>query len=485
MAVNKVILGDQTLIDLTADSVTPDKLFKGITAHNMKGESIVGTMEGGSTPSEITDNTAVIFADYDGNLIDTWTWEEVATKTALPTPPAHTGLVFEGWNWTLEDIKTDTTGQVITVGPYYHTASGLTEVDIHLDEVTGKYVAWALYDSTYNSIDWGDGSSVISGVDYPDHTYSNYGTYTIKINNLKRNPDFSLQKNNTPNSGYVMNTSIKAIRFAALNWNLSPWGVQVHIKFCYGCEYITIPKQSRINVGEGTKIKQLTIPHDANFSLTPTFNHFPVRYAYNLKYLAIPKNYEKIIFDPSSDINGCTSLISVYIPQNITMLNRAFYECSSLKYIKIPSSIQEINGASFRRCAKLEKVIIPYGVTTIGANGGMRTFQDCASLSYIEIPSSVTSLGSFAFYNWHGGKMVCNSTAKIESYNYRGITQTLYDFSGCDAIPELNNKDDINPIENITAIIVPDALYDTWITANNWSIYASKIVKASEYNNEQ
>ena len=52
MAVNKVVLGDQTLIDLTADSVTPDKLFKGITAHNMKGESIVGTMEsGGGSPS--------------------------------------------------------------------------------------------------------------------------------------------------------------------------------------------------------------------------------------------------------------------------------------------------------------------------------------------------------------------------------------------------------------------------------------------------
>ena len=52
MAVNKVTLGDQTLIDLTADSVTPDKLSKGITAHNMKGESIVGTMESsGGTPN--------------------------------------------------------------------------------------------------------------------------------------------------------------------------------------------------------------------------------------------------------------------------------------------------------------------------------------------------------------------------------------------------------------------------------------------------
>ena len=158
MAVNKVILGDQTLIDLTADSVTPDKLFKGITAHNMKGESIVGTMEGGSTPSEPSDNTAVIFADYDGNLIDTWTKDEVASKTALPTPPAHTGLVFEGWNWTLEDIKTDTTGQVITVGPFYHTESGLTEIDIHLDEYNGKTFGNIKGANNSAKINWGDGT---------------------------------------------------------------------------------------------------------------------------------------------------------------------------------------------------------------------------------------------------------------------------------------------------------------------------------------
>ena len=65
MAVNKVTLGDQTLIDLTADSVTPDKLSKGITAHNMKGESIVGTMESsGGTP-----NTP--WVEYD-NYYEAW-----------------------------------------------------------------------------------------------------------------------------------------------------------------------------------------------------------------------------------------------------------------------------------------------------------------------------------------------------------------------------------------------------------------------------
>lgn len=41
--INKVIYGDQTLIDLTADTVTADKLAKGFTAHDKSGEIITGT----------------------------------------------------------------------------------------------------------------------------------------------------------------------------------------------------------------------------------------------------------------------------------------------------------------------------------------------------------------------------------------------------------------------------------------------------------
>lgn len=48
MAVNKVVLGEDTLIDLTADTVSADKLSKGVTAHDMAGEPIVGTMETGA-----------------------------------------------------------------------------------------------------------------------------------------------------------------------------------------------------------------------------------------------------------------------------------------------------------------------------------------------------------------------------------------------------------------------------------------------------
>lgn len=53
MAVNKVEYNDngqlKTLIDLTADTVTADKLAKGYTAHDMSGNIITGTMESGNS----------------------------------------------------------------------------------------------------------------------------------------------------------------------------------------------------------------------------------------------------------------------------------------------------------------------------------------------------------------------------------------------------------------------------------------------------
>lgn len=44
MAVNKVDFGGETLIDLTNDTITPDKLLSGETAHNAAGELIIGEL---------------------------------------------------------------------------------------------------------------------------------------------------------------------------------------------------------------------------------------------------------------------------------------------------------------------------------------------------------------------------------------------------------------------------------------------------------
>lgn len=48
MAKNKIIYGGNTLIDLTSDTVTADKLAEGYTAHDKAGNVITGTMSSGT-----------------------------------------------------------------------------------------------------------------------------------------------------------------------------------------------------------------------------------------------------------------------------------------------------------------------------------------------------------------------------------------------------------------------------------------------------
>ena len=43
MAVNKVVYAGQTLVDLTADTVTADALRQGYTAHDKGGNPVTGT----------------------------------------------------------------------------------------------------------------------------------------------------------------------------------------------------------------------------------------------------------------------------------------------------------------------------------------------------------------------------------------------------------------------------------------------------------
>ena len=58
MAVNKVALNGEVKLDLTADTVPPETLLKGMTAHNAAGELITGVYE----PMNIKQYTGTLLA---------------------------------------------------------------------------------------------------------------------------------------------------------------------------------------------------------------------------------------------------------------------------------------------------------------------------------------------------------------------------------------------------------------------------------------
>lgn len=54
MAISKVVYGSNTLIDLTADTIKPEHLIKGYTAHGADGETITGTNDWDSNTQDAT-----------------------------------------------------------------------------------------------------------------------------------------------------------------------------------------------------------------------------------------------------------------------------------------------------------------------------------------------------------------------------------------------------------------------------------------------
>ena len=64
MGNSKIIFYGETLIDLTGDTVTKEKMLKGITAHDKAGDPITGTCEFDSDTSDATANVDDLLAGF-------------------------------------------------------------------------------------------------------------------------------------------------------------------------------------------------------------------------------------------------------------------------------------------------------------------------------------------------------------------------------------------------------------------------------------
>lgn len=109
MANSKIIFGGEVLIDLTADTVTADKLLKGYTAHGADGEAIAGA------------------CDFDANTQDaTATAAEILSgKTAYNKAVKVTGTMKN--NGAVAGSITTVDGQY-TVPQGYHDGSGKVSI---------------------------------------------------------------------------------------------------------------------------------------------------------------------------------------------------------------------------------------------------------------------------------------------------------------------------------------------------------------------
>ena len=118
--------------------------------------------------------------------------------------------------------------------------------------------------------------------------------------------------------------------------------------------------------------------------------------------------------------DGCSGLTSLTIPSGVTGIgDNAFDGCSGLTSLTIPSSVTWIGSNAFYGCSGLTSLTIPFSVTWIGCNA----FSGCSGLTSITLPSGLTEIGCYAFSG-------CSGLTSITLPS--GLTEIGYGvFSGC------------------------------------------------------
>ena len=120
---------------------------------------------------------------------------------------------------------------------------------------------------------------------------------------------------------------------------------------------------------------------------------------------------------------GCSGLTSLTIPSGVTSIGgAAFRGCSGLPSLTIPSGVTSIGNFAFSGCSGLTSLTIPSGVTSIGKSA----FLGCSGLTSLTIPSSVTSISDRAFYGCSGLTSIYACMEKIPTLGSNV-------FTGCDA----------------------------------------------------
>ena len=162
---------------------------------------------------------------------------------------------------------------------------------------------------------------------------------------------------------------------------------------------------------------------------------------------------------------NCTGLTSITIPSSVTSIGRyAFYGCKGLTSVTIPSSVTSIDYAAFSGCTGLTSIKVEAGNTKYDSRDNCNAIIETASNTLVAgcktttIPESVTSFGSSAFRG-------CTGLTSITIPN--SVTSIEYaTFSGCAGLTSITIPSSVTSIgerafegcTGLTSITIPSSV---------------------------
>ena len=475
MAVSKVVLNGNTLIDTTDKTVTAASMLSGVTALKNDGTTVTGNLAS-KTSSDLSVSGATVTAP--AGVYSSAASASVASGSA-GTPTATKGTV-SNHSVSVTPSVTNTTGY-ITGGTKTGTAvtvtaaelesgtksitsngtnidvTGYAAVDVSVSggnitveplSVTqnGTYTAPSgkAYSPVSVSVSGGGGGVTEKQVNFIDYDGTILYSYTAQEANaltaLPANPSHSGLTaqgwNWTLNQIKAQLTSIPDGKVWIGQMYITQSGdTEIDCTFDnadYLSPYLTIAINGSVNVDWGDN----TTADTATGTSLTSMKYIGHTYAEVGQYtITISVNSGTYEFLNSS--NAKPSVLSVYntdsnrrysrayascidairLGASVNIGSEAFAYCYSLQSITIPNSVTSIGTYAFQYCFALQHVTIPAGVTSIANN----TFQNCYSLQHIAIPDSVTSIGNYAFGTCRALQSITipNSVTSIGTYVFQ------------------------------------------------------------------
>lgn len=381
---------------------------------------------GGSAPTEEIEEKDVNFFDYDGTLIASYTEAEAKVLTSLPIPPVHSGLVFQGWNYTLEEVIAN--AEMADVGALYTTDDGATRLEIEVLENRDIKVSFSQSKAEGVLIDWGDGknerSAAVSSDVSSTHIYNQPGRYTIT---LTIDDDCNVTLGSY--SSYLI----------CINSLGSNAAQNVLRKLYIGDRVVKINNSAFKNhyaLNSVSMNQGITALADECF-----------RYS-SIEFMTIPSGVEAISYS-------------------------VFAACGRLRNVSLPTSVQDLDQYSIYQCNVLKRLNLKNVTNPQG-----RAVSSDNAINEIVVNADVAYIPNY----------FCSDCTGLERVTFLGRVNTFYsgalsgcyslkivDLTHCEAVPTLQDGTIFSSAGSDLEILVPAALADEWKQATNWTSLAKYI----------
>lgn len=148
---------------------------------------------------------------------------------------------------------------------------------------------------------------------------------------------------------------------------------------------------------------------------------------------------------------GNSIITKVTLPNSITSIDGAFYDCRNLTNVVIANGLTAIGDYAFYGCYNLMSVTLPNSVLSIGDYA----FYNCEDLTAISLPTALTEIGTYAFYSCDSLKNIAipNNVVKV------GVSA----FENCYNLETVNlsnkittiHKDTFAYCNNLVNVVIP------------------------------